>query len=124
MISFLLFIHGCILGAGSLKLDHDACANIESMIAPSHEELRDLKSSHYHRTVEITENAGKCLEEDYVVSTYMKDDDDDDASSSSAQVTPPILSCFYLISICNFNSLRWMNHLAQHRGGGQSICPV
>ncbi|XP_020273566.1 kinesin-like protein KIN-5A isoform X1 [Asparagus officinalis] len=51
----------------SLKLDHDACTNIDSMIIPSREELRDLQSGHYHKTVEITENAGKSLEEDYVV---------------------------------------------------------
>ncbi|KAJ6799278.1 kinesin-like protein KIN-5A isoform X1 [Iris pallida] len=51
----------------SLKLDHDACANIDSMIVPCCGELRDLRSGHYHRTVEITEDAGKCLEEEYVV---------------------------------------------------------
>ncbi|XP_039128668.1 kinesin-like protein KIN-5A [Dioscorea cayenensis subsp. rotundata] len=51
----------------SLKLDHDACANMDSMIIPSHEELRELKGGHYHKIVEITANAGKCLEEEYMV---------------------------------------------------------
>ncbi|XP_038988983.1 LOW QUALITY PROTEIN: kinesin-like protein KIN-5A [Phoenix dactylifera] len=51
----------------SLKLDHDACANIDSLLVPCCGELRELRSRHYHRTVEITENAGKCLEEEYTV---------------------------------------------------------
>nr|XP_010937758.1 kinesin-like protein KIN-5A [Elaeis guineensis] len=51
----------------SLKLDHDACASIDSMLVPCCGELRELRSRHYHRIVEITENAGKCLEEDYAV---------------------------------------------------------
>uniref|UniRef100_A0A0D9ZTH3 Kinesin motor domain-containing protein n=2 Tax=Oryza TaxID=4527 RepID=A0A0D9ZTH3_9ORYZ len=51
----------------SLKLDHDACANIGSIIKPCHEEISELKGGHYHRVVEITENAGKCLEEEYLV---------------------------------------------------------
>ncbi|OAY85534.1 125 kDa kinesin-related protein [Ananas comosus] len=51
----------------SLKLDHDACTNIDSMLVPCREQLRDLKGGHYHKIVEITDNAGKCLEEDYVV---------------------------------------------------------
>ncbi|XP_072961377.1 kinesin-like protein KIN-5A [Typha angustifolia] len=51
----------------SLKLDHDACANIDSMLVPCREELRELKGGHYHKIVEITDNAGKCLEEEYVV---------------------------------------------------------
>ncbi|XAR60517.1 Plus-end-directed kinesin ATPase [Bertholletia excelsa] len=51
----------------SLQLDHDACGNINSMIVPCCGELRDLKSGHYHKIVEITENAGKCLLDEYVV---------------------------------------------------------
>ncbi|XP_047317266.1 kinesin-like protein KIN-5D [Impatiens glandulifera] len=51
----------------SLQLDHDACANVDSMIVPCCEELRELKSGHYHKTVEITENVGKCLHDDYMV---------------------------------------------------------
>ncbi|KAG8084519.1 hypothetical protein GUJ93_ZPchr0010g9483 [Zizania palustris] len=51
----------------SLKLDHDACANIGSIINPCHEEIKELKGGHHHRVVEITENAGKCLEEEYLV---------------------------------------------------------
>ncbi|GMI97031.1 hypothetical protein like AT3G45850 [Hibiscus trionum] len=51
----------------SLQLDHEACGNMNSMITPCCEELREVKGGHYHKTVEITENAGKCLEEEYMV---------------------------------------------------------
>lgn len=51
----------------SLQLDHDACSNLDSMITPCCGELRELKSGHYHKTVEITEDAGKCLLTEYVV---------------------------------------------------------
>ncbi|XP_010259969.1 PREDICTED: kinesin-like protein KIN-5D [Nelumbo nucifera] len=51
----------------SLKLDHDACGNIDSMIIPCCGDLRELKSNHYHNIVEITENAGKYLLEEYKV---------------------------------------------------------
>ncbi|KAI0498240.1 hypothetical protein KFK09_021481 [Dendrobium nobile] len=51
----------------SLKLDHDASANIDSIIVPSRGDLRNLRSGHYHRIVEITNSAGKCLEEEYTV---------------------------------------------------------
>ncbi|KAK8683553.1 hypothetical protein V6N13_039612 [Hibiscus sabdariffa] len=51
----------------SLQLDHEACGNMNSMIIPCCEELRELKGGHYHKTVEITDNAGKCLEEEYMV---------------------------------------------------------
>ncbi|XVE59170.1 hypothetical protein DITRI_Ditri05aG0024100 [Diplodiscus trichospermus] len=51
----------------SLQLDHDACGNMNSMIVPCCEDLRELKGGHYHKIVEITENAGKCLEDEYMV---------------------------------------------------------
>ncbi|KAK2643206.1 hypothetical protein Ddye_024969 [Dipteronia dyeriana] len=51
----------------SLQLDHDACANLNSMIVPCCEDLRELKGGHYHRIVEITENAGNCLLDEYMV---------------------------------------------------------
>ena len=51
----------------SLQLDHDACGNINSMIIPCCGDLKELKGGHYHRIVEITENAGKCLLNEYVV---------------------------------------------------------
>ncbi|KAK6926875.1 Kinesin motor domain [Dillenia turbinata] len=47
----------------SLQLDHDARENLDSMIIPSCGDLRQLKSGHYHKIVEITENAGNCLNE-------------------------------------------------------------
>ncbi|KAJ9188929.1 hypothetical protein P3X46_000279 [Hevea brasiliensis] len=51
----------------SLQLDHDACGNLNSMIVPCCEDLRKLKGGHYHKIVEITDNAGKCLQDEYVV---------------------------------------------------------
>lgn len=51
----------------SLQLDNDACANLDSMIVPCCGELRELNSGHHHKIVEITENAGKCLQEEYLV---------------------------------------------------------
>ncbi|KAG0496011.1 hypothetical protein HPP92_000625 [Vanilla planifolia] len=51
----------------SLKLDHDSCANMGSIIVPSRGDLRSLIGGHYHKITEITNTAGKCLEEDYLV---------------------------------------------------------
>ncbi|KAL9416085.1 hypothetical protein AB3S75_039307 [Citrus x aurantiifolia] len=51
----------------SLQLDQDACANLNSMIVPCCGDLRELKGGHYHKIVEITENAGKCLLNEYMV---------------------------------------------------------
>ncbi|KAL0418146.1 UNVERIFIED_CONTAM: Kinesin-like protein KIN-5D [Sesamum radiatum] len=51
----------------SLQLDHEACSNLDSMIVPCCGDLRELNSGHYHKIVEITENAGKCLQEEYMV---------------------------------------------------------
>ncbi|XP_022849070.1 kinesin-like protein KIN-5D [Olea europaea var. sylvestris] len=51
----------------SLQLDHEAYSNLRSMIVPCCGDLRELKSGHYHKFVEITENAGKCLLEEYMV---------------------------------------------------------
>ncbi|XP_050291706.1 kinesin-like protein KIN-5D [Quercus robur] len=51
----------------SLQLDHDACGNLNSMIVPCCGDLRELKGGHYHKIVEITENAGICLLHEYTV---------------------------------------------------------
>ncbi|ONI00428.1 hypothetical protein PRUPE_6G088500 [Prunus persica] len=51
----------------SLQLDHEACGNLNSMIIPCCGDLRELKGGHYHNIVEITENAGKFLLDEYVV---------------------------------------------------------
>ncbi|RDX78228.1 Kinesin-like protein KIN-5D [Mucuna pruriens] len=51
----------------SLQLDHEACGNLNSMIIPCCGDLRELKGGHYHRIVEITENAGNCLLNEYMV---------------------------------------------------------
>ena len=58
--------------SGSLKVDHEACTNIVSVLTPCHGEITELKGAHYNKVVEITENAGKCLEEEYVVSSHEK----------------------------------------------------
>ncbi|CAN6559692.1 unnamed protein product [Malus baccata var. baccata] len=51
----------------SLQLDREACGNLNSMIVPCCGDLRELKGGHYHNIVEITENAGKFLLDEYVV---------------------------------------------------------
>ena len=56
--------------ADSLQLDHDACGNLTSTIVPCCGDLRELKGGHYHNIVEITENAGKSLLDEYVVSLF------------------------------------------------------
>ncbi|KAH0934364.1 hypothetical protein HID58_011481 [Brassica napus] len=50
-----------------LKLNNDACAKINSMIIPCYEDLIELKSDHNHKIVEITDNTGKCLLDEYIV---------------------------------------------------------
>ncbi|MBA0850506.1 hypothetical protein Goshw_000404 [Gossypium schwendimanii] len=57
----------CAVSTALEDLDRDACGNMNSMIIPCCEELRELKGGHYHKIVEITDNAGKCLEEEYMV---------------------------------------------------------
>ncbi|KAJ7980926.1 Kinesin-like protein [Quillaja saponaria] len=51
----------------SLQLDHDASGNLNSTIIPCCGDLRELKGGHYHKIVEITEHAGKCLHNEYMV---------------------------------------------------------
>lgn len=51
----------------SLQLDHEACGNLDAMIAPCCGDLRELKSGHYHKIAEITDTAGKCLLAEYTV---------------------------------------------------------
>ncbi|XP_074592694.1 kinesin-like protein KIN-5A isoform X1 [Curcuma longa] len=51
----------------SLKLDHEACEDVNGMLSSCREELWELKSGHCHKIVEITENTGKCFEEEYMV---------------------------------------------------------
>ncbi|XP_073311252.1 kinesin-like protein KIN-5D [Primulina huaijiensis] len=51
----------------SLQLDREACTNLDSMIVTCCGDLRELNSGHHHKILEIKENAGKCLIEDYAV---------------------------------------------------------
>lgn len=53
--------------ADSLKLDHDACRNLNSLIFPCCEDMRELKGDHHQKIVEITDNAGKYLQDEYTV---------------------------------------------------------
>ncbi|KAJ1377030.1 P-loop containing nucleoside triphosphate hydrolase [Sesbania bispinosa] len=76
----------------SLQLDHEACGNLNSMIIPCCGDLRELKGGHYHRIVEITENAGKCLLSEYVV---------DEPSCSTPRKRP-----FNLPSVSSIEELR------------------
>ncbi|KAF6135991.1 hypothetical protein GIB67_006883 [Kingdonia uniflora] len=48
----------------SLKLKNKVRGNIDSMVDPCCNDLRDLKSRYYHKIVEITENADKCFEKE------------------------------------------------------------
>ncbi|QCD88294.1 kinesin family member 11 [Vigna unguiculata] len=76
----------------SLQLDRDACGNINSRIIPCCGDLRELKGGHYHRIIEITENAGKCLLSEYVV---------DEPSCSTPRKRP-----FNLPSVSSIEELR------------------
>ncbi|XP_022634171.1 kinesin-like protein KIN-5D [Vigna radiata var. radiata] len=76
----------------SLQLDRDACGNINSRIIPCCGDLRELNGGHYHRIVEITENAGKCLLREYVV---------DEPSCSTPKRRP-----FNLPSVSSIEELR------------------
>lgn len=58
--------------SGCLQLDHEACENVDSIINPCCGELRELNSGHHHKIVEITENAGQCLLQDYTVKINTK----------------------------------------------------
>lgn len=53
--------------ADSLRLDHDARDDLDSIIAPCCKDVRELKSGHHHKIVEITDHAGKSLLTEYRV---------------------------------------------------------
>lgn len=76
----------------SLQLDHEACGNLNSMITPCCGDLTELKGGHYNRIVEITENAGKCLLNEYMV---------DEPSCST-----PTRKLFNLPSVSSIEELR------------------
>eukprot|EP01018_Ginkgo_biloba_P020856 Gb_32401 [translate_table: standard] len=50
----------------SLKLDHEVCINLQSTIAPRANEFMELQRNHYGKVVEITKQADKYLQEDYM----------------------------------------------------------
>ncbi|KAI4356104.1 hypothetical protein L6164_000151 [Bauhinia variegata] len=76
----------------SLQLDHDACGDLNSKITPCCGDLRELKGGHYDKIVEITENAGKCLLNEYMV---------DEPSCSTPRKRP-----FNLPSVASIEELR------------------
>lgn len=49
------------------ELDHDAYAKIHSLIVPSHKDLWESGNGHYRKIIEISNSAGKCLEQEYMV---------------------------------------------------------
>ncbi|CAM8919541.1 unnamed protein product [Rhodiola kirilowii] len=51
----------------SLKLDFDIHDHIDSLIVPSWEDLRELKSGHQHDVTNITDKSAKCLLQEYKV---------------------------------------------------------
>lgn len=51
----------------SLKVDRDARDKLGTIIGPSSEDLKELRSGHYNKTVDITANAGNCLLEEYTL---------------------------------------------------------
>ncbi|XP_021716249.1 kinesin-like protein KIN-5D [Chenopodium quinoa] len=51
----------------ALQLDHEARDNLDLIITPCCEDVRQLKSGHHHKIVEITDHAGKCLLTEYKV---------------------------------------------------------
>ncbi|XP_020592608.1 kinesin-like protein KIN-5A [Phalaenopsis equestris] len=67
---------------GSLKLDHDACVSVSSFTTPSQRDLWSLRNGHYQKIVEITDDAGRCLEREYKM---------DEPSSSTPRMRDIIL---------------------------------
>jgi hypothetical protein len=55
---------------GLLQLDHDSCQNMNAILGPCHDGIMELRSGHYVKVVEITENTSKCLDEDYLVHIF------------------------------------------------------
>ncbi|KAL8516151.1 hypothetical protein ACS0TY_014716 [Phlomoides rotata] len=83
----------------SLQLDHEACGNLDSMIVPCCGELRDLNSGHYHKIVEITDNAGKCLLEEYMV------DEPSCSTPSKRPINPPSIASIEELRTPSFEEL-------------------
>jgi hypothetical protein len=42
---------------------------MNAILGPCHDGIMELRSGHYVKVVEITENTSKCLDEDYLVPT-------------------------------------------------------
>lgn len=55
------------VAVGLLKLDHDECEKICSLIHPCVEDMKQMKDSHSSEVSEIAENAGKVLTDEYKV---------------------------------------------------------
>ncbi|CAA0823153.1 P-loop containing nucleoside triphosphate hydrolases superfamily protein [Striga hermonthica] len=83
----------------SLQLDHEACDNLDSMIVPCCGELRELNSGHHHKTVEITESAGKCLLEEYMV------DQPSCSTPRKRQINPPSIASIEELRTPSFDEL-------------------
>ncbi|XP_010542610.1 PREDICTED: kinesin-like protein KIN-5A [Tarenaya hassleriana] len=51
----------------SFQIDKEACTNVNSLIVPCSESLKELKTDHESNVTEIKDNTGKCLCDDYKV---------------------------------------------------------
>ncbi|CAA6654842.1 unnamed protein product [Spirodela intermedia] len=83
----------------NLKLDHDAWGNLSNLIDPCRNELRELRSGHRHRVMEITAEAGKCLEEEYAV------DEPSCATPRRRDITPPSVASIEELRTLPFEEL-------------------
>ncbi|KAK8914324.1 125 kDa kinesin-related protein [Platanthera zijinensis] len=85
----------------SLKLDHEACETICSLIAPCHLELRELNSGHHGITLDITENAENCLEKEYMV------DKESCLTPRRRSIRVPSVACIEELRTPAFQELIW-----------------
>lgn len=66
-ISCMYFLQVKCVVPDSLQLDRDACGNLRSTVGPCYEHMTELKGGHYNKIVEISQDAGKCLLDEYEV---------------------------------------------------------
>lgn len=90
------------------------------MIVPSCGELRELKSGHYHKVVEITDHAGQCLSQEYMVRTLCHMRENLCMLFGMISTLYSRTSFLQIFVTCN----RSMNHLALHRKRELSIYQV
>ncbi|KAG8371393.1 hypothetical protein BUALT_Bualt13G0083100 [Buddleja alternifolia] len=98
----------------SLQLDHEACENLDSMIVPCCGDLRELNSGHHHKIVEITENAGQCLLQEYMV------DQPSCSTPRKRPINPPSIASIEELRTPSFEELLrsfWDGKSSKHANG-------